>query len=701
MWARVGSALVAALVLSAAAVPRAEGQEPPPDAPFVSHDKWFRTSDGVELLVRVGGRGPLVDGHLPARPVIIELSPYGPGCCPEHGGPAYNHVQVHLRGTGASGGAFDSLGPRAQQDLAEVLGWACEQPWSDGRLGLWGFSASAIVVYNSLHQALPCLRTAVLGSGTYELYRDLLYPGGIPNALPALGVLGLITAPAVAELFGRLARDAASTADLGRGLADAAVDYQQHPTLDRYWIERGFRGDANEIPILMVNGFFDVESRGAFEAYQALRDAGAHLYVVGAHDGVPAGTPGPGGITRQWFDQHLRGLDTGVLDDPRVHLWLADGDRARMLAGDHVALTASDWPVPGTEWVPLHFQPDRSGSSRAPNDGTLGLTAPPSPSLAPYVPLQSQFTATDPYTTSLLGVFDWSPELTHMDRHESLGLAFTTEPLAEDVLVAGPANVEVVLTGVVPEQDLWAVISDVWPDGSVHPMAAGRLRTSFPDLVPGGSRVDADGNVVQPMNDVSAKRPVAPGEEHRYHLEVWPVGNRFKAGHRIRVHLVGAATTHQPTGTGPNLVRLGGPDGGSLVRLPVLPGSDLRAALSEQAPADPAEPEDPARPGRPPERPEPGPPGGHPSPGPPQDPGRPSRAGRPATAPVAPEALAAEAVAHTPRRQPAPVSAAVVALAALAAISLTSGLLRRRVRTSGAGVEACHRGGSDQARRDH
>ena len=40
----------------------------------------------------------------------------------------------------------------------------------------------------------------------------------------------------------------------------------------------------------MVNGFFDVESRGAFQGYQELRDDGAHLVVIGAHDGAPAGT---------------------------------------------------------------------------------------------------------------------------------------------------------------------------------------------------------------------------------------------------------------------------------------------------------------------------------------------------------------------------------------------------------------------------
>ena len=155
----------------------------------------------------LGGRGPLVGGELPARPVIVEFSPYGPGCCLELGGPDFNYLQVHIRGTGLSAGSFDALGPRTQQDVAEVLAWACAQPWSNGRLGLYGFSASAITVYNSLHLDLPCVETAVLGSGTHELYRDLLYPGGVPNGIPAPGVFGLIGAPLVQHGPGRFERD--------------------------------------------------------------------------------------------------------------------------------------------------------------------------------------------------------------------------------------------------------------------------------------------------------------------------------------------------------------------------------------------------------------------------------------------------------------------------------------------------------------
>src|ERR1051325_1847458 len=120
-------------------------------------------SDGVSLQATITGEAPLEP-----RPVIVEFSPYGPGSGTTQDGSAYNYLLVQIRGTGESDGQFDALGDRTQHDVAETLQWACGQPWSDGRLGLNGFSASAITVYNSLHLSLPCVRTAVLRSGRSE-----------------------------------------------------------------------------------------------------------------------------------------------------------------------------------------------------------------------------------------------------------------------------------------------------------------------------------------------------------------------------------------------------------------------------------------------------------------------------------------------------------------------------------------------------
>ena len=573
---RPAAASVGCLVLAILGVAGVPGPAAGQDAePQVTRDVRVTMSDGVELEVKVGGRGPLVAGELPARPVIVELSPYAPGCCFEAGGPDYNYVQVHIRGTGLSDGSFDALGPRSQQDLAEVLGWACTQPWSSGRLGLLGFSASAIIVYNSLHLELPCVETAVLGSGTYELYRDLLYPGGVSNGVPALGVFGLIGAPLVQAMPDRFGRDPLSLVPVTLGMGQVAVDYQLHPTLDGYWRERGFRGDVNDLPIFMVDGFFDVESRGAFQAFQELRDDGAHLLVVGAHDGVPVGS---GGSDRQrvaWYDRYLRDIDNGIDREPAVQLFMANGDREDMLGGRFVTTSAADWPVPGTRWASLNLDPAPSGTARSINDGTLTLE-PASDATQAYPAIPSLPSATDPYNTSIVGI-NSAPLLTDMTLAEPLGLSYTTEPFATPVQAAGPASAELVIASTAPETDLYAVLSDVWPDGTAHPMAAGRLKSAFPAVDISRSLVDDAGNVVQPYGTYDTRDPATVGQERRYHVELWPIGNQFEAGHRLRLHVIGVSGASKPGLPATNTIRLG--QGGSRLLFPVLPGSDLVAAL--------------------------------------------------------------------------------------------------------------------------
>ena len=421
----------------------------------------------------------------------------------------------------------------------------------------------------------------MLGSGTHELYRDLLYPGGIPNGLPAAGVLGLIGAPAAAAFPDRLGRAPLSIVPVAQGLGGIAVDYNLHPTLDDFWQERGFRGDVNDLPIFMVDGFFDVESRGAFQAFQDLRDDGAHLLVVGAHDGVPVGSGGSDHQRRAWYDRYLRDVDNGIDREPAVQLFLASGDREDMLLdGDFVTAAGTDWPIPGTAWASLNLDPTTSGSARSINDGTLTL-GPAGAGADSYPTVSSLPTATDPYNAAILGIFNQSPTLTDMTLAEPLGLSYTTAPFATDVLAAGPASVELMLSTTSPETDLYAVLSDVDPSGVAHPMATGRLRSSFPEVDLARSLLDGSGNVVQPYGRYATKTPTTIGAERRYHVELWPIGNRFETGHRLRLHILGISGASEPAPLAINTVRLG--PGGSRLLFPVLPGSDLTAAIGGTA----------------------------------------------------------------------------------------------------------------------
>ena len=48
----------------------------------------------------------------------------------------------------------------------------------------------------------------------------------------------------------------------------------------------------------------------------------------------------------RWNDQWLKGIDTGITKEPPVKYWLMGANEWR---------TASDWPVPETQWTKLYL----------------------------------------------------------------------------------------------------------------------------------------------------------------------------------------------------------------------------------------------------------------------------------------------------------------------------------------------------------
>lgn len=551
---------VVALALLLASLPAAAG------AATVTQPLTFTTSDGAQLRAYVSG-----EGDLRARPLVVEFSPYaetsfaqqfaGPASFGGSFSAAYNYLIVNQRGTGLSTGVWGAEGPHDQRDVADVLAWACHQPWSDGHIGLYGFSASAIAVYNSLHLPLACVDAASLMAGTADLYRDLLYPGGIsnigPGAVVGLTVGGLLLGSAPSGV--QQGESPVSQLQAGIGLATLSAEILAHPTEDSFWDARTQRPDVNRFPVLADTSFYDPEARGPFESFKLLRSRGSHLLVFGAHDGYPAGTEGPFPEFQRWFDHYLLGKGNGVERDPVVQTFVGNGSREALLSGSLTRINASDWPLPGTRWQRLYLSPARAASANSLNDGTLSASVPASRSVEAYPTLPSLPTATDPHTTAALGAgVDVVPALTQMNVVDPLSLTYTLARFSHAVDVVGPASLDVFVAATTPLSDLHAVLADVWPNGSAFPVGQGRLRTSYPKIVASRSLTDSSGEVVQPYGDYSATAPAIPGQTREYHVEFWPIGNHFAAGHRLRLYLVGSSGFMLPGPPGLNLVSAGG-----------------------------------------------------------------------------------------------------------------------------------------------
>src|ERR671935_116812 len=167
-------------------------------AGYVGQAGWAR---GVRAPVWWNGRGLAVMGTRPGRPrppgpdslppypTLIEYSGYGYA---NPAGPTngiavlanlmgFAVVDVNMRGTGCSGGAFDFFEPLQNLDGYDVIETIARQPWAlHNKVGMMGISYGGISQLFTAQTDPPPLR-AVAPLSVIDNTQTTLYPGGILN----------------------------------------------------------------------------------------------------------------------------------------------------------------------------------------------------------------------------------------------------------------------------------------------------------------------------------------------------------------------------------------------------------------------------------------------------------------------------------------------------------------------------------------
>ncbi len=164
---------------------------------------YLTTRDGTQLAINVhpptspaGQPGlppgvPIPSGpaYLPPYPTLIEYSGYGYA---NPAGPTsgiavlanlmgFAVVDVNMRGTGCSGGAFDFFEPLQSIDGYDVIETIARQPWvRDNKVGMMGISYGAISQLFTARLQPPSL-AAISPLSTIDATATTLYPGGILN----------------------------------------------------------------------------------------------------------------------------------------------------------------------------------------------------------------------------------------------------------------------------------------------------------------------------------------------------------------------------------------------------------------------------------------------------------------------------------------------------------------------------------------
>jgi putative CocE/NonD family hydrolase len=431
-------------------------------------------------------------------PVLLMRQPYGRAIASTvvyahptwYAAQGYIVVIQDVRGRGTSQGEF-RLFINETEDGEDTLKWAALLPGSTGQVGMYGFSYQAMTQLYAATTKPTALKTICPAMMGYDLYTDWAYEGGAFCLQANLG-WAIQLAAETARLQGDVAAyDALYTAarnipsyepisSLTEYLRKYAPNdfyhkWLEHSKPDEYWeqLSPKRRFQDVDLPMFHIGGWFDTFLRGNIHLYNDIAPRSAYrqqLLVgpwthlpwcrkVGAVDfGLKAINP----IDRlqvQWFDQFLKGIDTGLLEEPPVCLFEMGSNRWRNF---------DSWPVENHK---SYFLSSTGLASIREGEGTLQPTQPetcPSDVLVhdPWRPVP----ALGGHAAMPSGSFERS----HLDCRSDV-LTYTTQPLAADLHLAGDIAVEVWCTADQPSHDLCAVLSEVHPDGKVYNLSQGYL----------------------------------------------------------------------------------------------------------------------------------------------------------------------------------------------------------------------------------
>ena len=518
--------------------------------------------DGVRLATDV------VRPDTPGRfPVIINRGPYGKNSYldnPDHSiwffpRKGYVLLSQDVRGRFESEGEYNPLFQEAQ-DGYDTVEWAARQPWSNGRVATTGQSYLGATQYTLAgdHPLPPHLETLMPVSASADFHQSWVYHTGgamewgwmVPYAI--LKGRNTLARAGREDLLAKMDEYVIEAGNFGQPLSDqwyrhlplrdwidllkeAAPYFHEYfdEELDGpYWWPINMMRQASNVtvPMLHITAWYDIFMEGALNAFQAIQQNGGNelarrnqKLLIGPWAHLrPFTQPTTGGAgdidfgseaaielhdyMLRWYDYWLKDIETGIMEDAPVRLFVMGDNRWR---------DEQEWPLARTHYNRWYLH-SGGGANTLAGDGTLS-TLPPEPDEP-----TDQFTydPADPAPTmggnTLIidyGVFDQTPAENRPDV-----LVYTSEAVASDTELTGPIVVTLYAATTAPDTDFTAKLLDVRPDGFAHNLQDGIVRARY-------------------RTSAREPSPITPGLVHRYDIDLWSTSHVVKAGHRIRVDI--------------------------------------------------------------------------------------------------------------------------------------------------------------------
>ncbi|AZG45242.1 CocE/NonD family hydrolase [Gordonia insulae] len=605
--------------ISLAAVVRLPPGKTMADGPFptVIEYSGYQTAAPNDFLL--GALGSLVKRPDPLAPAISTM--FGGIVAPTAG---FATVNVQMRGSGCSGGAFDLFDYPTTYDGYDVVETVARQPWvAHHKVGMVGISFSGISQISVAATRPPGLAAIAPMSITDDLY-STGFPGGIFNtgfanswlverqehARPAPDG----GQPYARELIRRGDRACAANQRLRLQTQNIEDLIAQNPTRTpalfdhrspAHWASKitvpvflsgalqdeqtgpqwtsvidELRGNRN-VWVKAVNGaHFDSadpqilgpwnEFLNIFVAQRVPRDNPALVALAPVLYEATTGTPGRPLVTSRFpAAPSVAAARAAFARDPRVQVFFGSGTDTSSIAGP--GNLSAPWSAGFGAWPPASVA---SGTRLSLDVGGRLTSAPARPSSIAFRPDPA---ARPGGTLDVVGPsqLPWKalPPYHWTSVPGRSGVGFVTAPRQSDAVAVGPASLDLRLASSAPDTDLQATISEVRPDGRETYVTSGYLRASL-------RKVNSAATALNPTRDWTSSQPLAAGFQ-TVRIALNPIAHAFRSGSRIRVTITapGGDRTSWRFATPPtggrvvDTIALG--SGGSTLVLPIVPG--LRA----------------------------------------------------------------------------------------------------------------------------
>jgi putative CocE/NonD family hydrolase len=521
----------------------------PDSSVVVDFDVPVLMRDGTRLRANVfrpsDGRWPVLLTRLPyGKDFPIGSSVLDPIQAARRG---YVVVVQDTRGRFASEGDWRPFEAEAE-DGFDTVAWAAGQPWSDGNVGMYGASYFGFTQWSAAIQQPPALKAMVpfvtwcdpangmssrggafelgtIANWSLQMGLDMLVRQhradpralgaaivGLTREIDALGPHGYASLP-LSE-FAPLRRQ-----PVGPLFFERIAAPHDPERLDV--VSLVGKHERVEVPTLNVGGWYDIFLADTIDNFQAMRRLGRPTKLM-IGPWTHAGGRNPigelnfgfgsqqsfinlqadfGRVQLRWFDHWLKGVDTGMLAEAPIQLFVM---------GSNVWRDEQEWPLQRAVPTPYYLRAQGELSTERPDaeapDRYVYDPANPVPTLGGATLMTPEF-APGPHDQRAI---EARPDV----------LTYTTPPLQQDIEVTGPILVHLWACTSTPDTDFVARLVDVYPDGRAFDLTDGIVRASY----------------------FSQQRaPMEPNQPYEYTVDLWATSNVFKAGHRIRLQVTSSS----------------------------------------------------------------------------------------------------------------------------------------------------------------